>query len=87
MGDGVLRCSQTKEWSRLDATRHCARWQVAAHKESSRADLLANTLSSLAFSQLLLTTSLGVEVGSFCGPGLGATTAVQWRGKGREAQE
>lgn len=26
---------------------------------------------------------LWVEVGSFCGPGLGATTAVQWRGKGR----
>lgn len=83
VGDGFLRCGQTKEWSRVDATCHCARWQVAAHKESSRVDSLANTLSSLAFSQLLLITSLGVEVGSFCGPGLGATTAVQWRGKSR----
>lgn len=83
MGGVILRCSQTKEWSRVDATCHCARWQVAAHKESSRVDSLANTLSSLAFSQLFLTTSLDVEVGSFCGPGLGATTAMQWRGKGR----
>lgn len=52
MGGVILRCSQTKEWSRVDATCHCARWQVAAHKESSRVDSLANTLSSLAFSQL-----------------------------------
>lgn len=82
-GGGALRCSQSKEWSRLDAICHCAKWQVAVHKESSQVDSFANTLSLLAFSQLLSTTSLCVEVGSFCGPGLGATTVVRWRGKGR----
>lgn len=41
----------------MDATCHCARWQVAAHKKGIQVDLLANTLCLLAFSQLLLTTS------------------------------
>lgn len=53
---GDLRCSQSNGWSRMDATCHCARWQVAAHKKASQVDLLANTLCSLAFSQLLTTS-------------------------------
>lgn len=67
----VLRCSQSKGRSRVDATCHCARWQVAAHKEGSRLDSLANTLSPLALSQLLLTTSLGVEWAPSVGLGWG----------------
>lgn len=54
---GLRRCSRSKGWSRADAACHCARWPTAARKEGSRVDSLANTLSSLAFSQLLLTTS------------------------------
>lgn len=49
-GGSLLRCSQSQGWSRVDATCQCARWQVAAHKEGNRVDLLANVLPSLAFS-------------------------------------
>lgn len=54
---GLLRCRRRKGWSRADAACRRAGWQTAARKEGSRVDSLANTLSSLAFSQLLLTTS------------------------------
>lgn len=35
-GGGELRCSQSKEWSRLDAICHCAKWQVTVHKRAAR---------------------------------------------------
>lgn len=53
---GLLGCRRSKGWSRADAACHVLDGKLQP-AEGSRRDWLANTLSSLAFSQLLLTTS------------------------------